>query len=116
MGIDLMEQTMFSAPGSQGKRLPTLEEYACNLLPSDFGVDSDNARINQFGAVTDANPESVDVVQISPRHFRFMPGPEFCPRLYRGQNGYYEPCIPSLYRNQEPIDITFAGIFSENEN
>jgi hypothetical protein len=75
-------------------------------LPSDFEID--NARVNQFGAVTDTNPESVVVVQISPRHFRFMPGPEFCPRLYRGQNGYYEPCIPSLYRNWEPIDIIYA--------
>jgi len=105
MGVDPMGQAMFSALRSQGKRLPTLEEYACNLLPSDFG--SDNTRINQFGAVTDTNPEAVDVVQISPRHFRLMPGPEFCPRLYRGQNGYYEPCVPSLYRNPEPIDIIY---------
>ena len=29
------------------------------------------------------------------------------PRLCRGQNGYYKPCVPSLYRNQEPIDIIY---------
>lgn len=100
-----MLHTEFSTLGKQKKRLPTLEEYACLLSP--FDVEVDYAKVNQAGAVTDINPESVAVVQTSPRHFRFMPSPEFCPRLYRGQNRYYEPCVPSLYRNQEPIDIIY---------
>lgn len=103
----MMPHTVFSALGKQQKRLPTLEEYAGLLLPLDF--EADDAKINQAGAFTDASHKSVTVVQTSSRHFRFMPGPEFCPRLYRGQNRYYEPCIPSLYRNQEPIDIIYRA-------
>jgi FRG domain len=103
--LQSMIHTRFSALSKQGKRLPTLEEYARHLLPLDF--ETDNAIINQSGAVTDTNPDSVVVVQTSPHHFGFMPGPEFCPRLYRGQNEYHDLCFPSLYREQEPIDIIY---------
>ena len=89
----------------QGKRLPTLREYASLLLPSSFEID--HCTINQYGAVTDPNSDSVFVVQTSPRHFRLMPGPEFSPRLYRGQNEFYDSCIPSMYRNRKPIDIVY---------
>lgn len=103
----LPKHTVFSALGQQQKRLPTLEEYACLLMPTDFKLDG--VEINNIGAVTNTNPESVAVVQTSSRHFRFMPGPEFCPRLYRGQNRYYEPCVPSLYRNQTPINKIYRA-------
>jgi hypothetical protein len=89
----------------QGKRLLTLSEYSCSLLPLDF--ETDDCTINQYGVVTDANSDSVFVIQTSPRHFRLMPGPEFSPRLYRRQNGFYDPCVPSIYRNQKPIDIIY---------
>lgn len=102
-----MKHTVLSALGQRQKRLPTLDEYAWLLSPLES--EADDVSVNQVGAATDANPEIVTVVQTSERHFRFMPAPEFCPRLYRGQNRYHEPCIPSLYRNHTPIDIIFRA-------
>jgi len=40
------------------------------------------------------------VIRVGDGKFRLMPGPEFNPRLYRGQNRYYPDCKPSAYRNK----------------
>jgi hypothetical protein len=79
-----------------GKRLMTREAYAQTLLPSDF--EYDDVLVNQYGLHTDPDREILIPIETSPGRFRFMPGPEFSPRLYRGQNQLFAPCRPSLYR------------------
>lgn len=76
------------------KRLPTLEEYAACLLPN--AELSDDLTVNQFGL--HSHPTAILPVKNRKGFFRLTPGPEFGPRLYRGQNKRYSPCRPSLYR------------------
>jgi hypothetical protein len=77
----------------QGKRLPTIEQYAAYLLPASQASD---LHVNQFGMHTEIG--IVLPVETRPGRFRLMPGPEFSSRLYRGQNRRYSPCLPSLQR------------------
>lgn len=79
-----------------GKHIPTIEHYAASLLPSE--IEDDHCWINQYGCVTSEDTESLLVVQIDGKHFSLLPGPEFSPRLYRGQPNFYEECLPSLFR------------------
>lgn len=79
-----------------GKHFPTLKEYVSMLLPISL---DDNDTINQWGAVTSGSDEEFYVVQTSDKGFRLMPGPEFSPRLYRGQRKHYPSCKASLFRN-----------------
>lgn len=88
----------------QGKRLPNLREYAASLLPMD-AID-DSAVVNHHGLVTDSAHRKTLAVQTSEKGYRLMPGPEFSPRLYRGQNRFYQKCVPSGSR-QRPIDRLF---------
>lgn len=81
----------------KGKRLPTLEEYIELMLPMEGSYDEEN--INQFGIVTTKSTEKFYLVQTSPDGYRMMPGPEFSPRLYRGQTKRYTTCKPQLFRN-----------------
>lgn len=78
-----------------GKRFPTLEEYISMLLPISL---SDNETISHLGAVTTGSDEDFYIVQTSDKGFRLMPGPEFSPRLYRGQSNHYPTCKASLFR------------------
>jgi len=89
----------------QGKRLPTLYEYAA--LATSPSLAEDNYVTNNSGCITDLNPDLLFVARASSRHFQFLPGPEFSPRLYRGQNQFFEPCLPSLYRDSGPLDIIY---------
>lgn len=92
-------------PLRQGARLPTVAEYAQSLMPIDF--QSDEARVNLRGAITELDTDLVIAVQTGQGRYRFMPGPEFSPRLYRGQTKCFEQCIPSLYRQPRLIDSLY---------
>lgn len=78
-----------------GKRFPTMKEYVSMLLPISL---NDNETISDIGAVTSGSDEEFYVVQTSDKGFRLMPGPEFSPRLYRGQWKHYPTCQASLFR------------------
>jgi hypothetical protein len=82
----------------KGKRLPTFDEYTGNLLPIEF--KDDNCKINNYGCLTDNEGDYI-AIRTGDDKFRLMPGPEFSPRLYRGQNCYYPDCKPSIYRIKE---------------
>lgn len=79
-----------------GKSVPTLEHYAAGLLP--YEIQDDHCWINPYGCVASEDPDSLCVVQTDDNHFSLLPGPEFSPRLYRGQPVFYEECLPSLFR------------------
>lgn len=79
-----------------GKRLVTREAYAHLLLSMEH--ERDDLLVNQYGAHTDPEHGVIVPVETAPGRFRFMPGPEFGPRLYRGQSQFFAPCRPSLYR------------------
>ena len=83
---------------SRGMRLPTFDEYVGNLLPIEF--EDDNCKINYCGCMTN-DKDDYTAIQVGNGKFRLMPGSEFSPRLYRGQNCYYSDCKPSIYRNRE---------------
>lgn len=77
------------------KRFPTFKEYISILLPISL---NDNETISNLGAMTTGSDEELYVVQTSDKGFRLMPGPEFSPRLYRGQWKHYPTCKASLFR------------------
>ncbi|MFQ5686995.1 MAG: FRG domain-containing protein [Candidatus Scalindua sp.] len=79
-----------------GKKIPTIEVYESLLLPDE--IQDDYCRINQFGGVTSEDKEVLFVVQTDDNHFSLLPGPEFSPRLYRGQNNFHKECVPMLFR------------------
>lgn len=87
----------------QGKRIPTIEQYAACLLPMDSLAD--DLVVNQFGMHT--APDCVFPVENKQGRFRLVPGPEFSPRLYRGQNARWSPCRPSIHRLPRFIDKVF---------
>lgn len=79
----------------------TIKDYASLLVPSE--VEDDDAKVNQYGCVTSKSDENLFVVQTDDSHFSLLPGPEFSPRLYRGQTKFYDNCVPSLFRSVTPI-------------
>lgn len=79
-----------------GKRIPTIREYANLINPPE--VKDDRCLINPYGCITSSSDDDVFVTQVDNKHFSLLPGPEFSPRLYRGQNKFYENCVPSLFR------------------
>lgn len=80
----------------QGKRLISVMEYAHSLLPINF--TDDESWINRYGIVSELEGDLLMPVVTSAGQYRFMPGPEFSPRLYRGQNQFFEKCTPSIFR------------------
>lgn len=80
----------------QGKRLLSVMEYAHSLMPLDW--PDDESWINHYGVATVQGGELLMPVAISDGQYRFMPGPEFSPRLYRGQNQFFSTCAPSIFR------------------
>lgn len=82
----------------KGKRLITREAYAQMLLPME--QERDDILVNQYGAHSGSETGILFPVETSSGRFRFMPGPEFSPRLYRGQTQFCERCRPSLYRRE----------------
>jgi hypothetical protein len=85
-----------------GKRLPSLLEFASLLMPMNCEVDE--SWINRYGAVSEFGIDPLIPVETAAGRYRFMPGPEFSPRLYRGQNQFFTKCIPSIYRVRGDID------------
>jgi hypothetical protein len=66
----------------RGLRLPTVEEFASSLTP--MKAPEDEIRFNHNGLVTEVGVDLLVAIRTSDRHFRFMPGPEFSPRLLIG--------------------------------
>jgi hypothetical protein len=87
-----------------GKRLPTLVEYAALLLPMEHS--NDRSCVNHVGAFTEPEHDRIVPVETSPGRFRFTSGPEFSPRIYRGQTQFHDVCKPSLYR-REAVEAMF---------
>jgi hypothetical protein len=79
-----------------GGKIPDIESYGSLLLP--FAIQDDNCRINNIGCVASENDDDLCVVQTDDHHFSLLPGLEFSPRLYRGQTGFHDQCVPSLFR------------------
>lgn len=75
--------------------LPTLDMYFSMATPF---ANRDDAQFNKMGAVTAGRDTLFTPVQVSETHYAFVPGPEFCPRLYRGQHTDYGTCKSGLYR------------------
>ena len=94
-----------------GNRLPTLEEYIHFLVPISY--HDENCKINFIGMVTSGSDDDLYGIEYENR-FTLLPGPEFNPRLYRGQTKYYDPCLPTLYRNATQISI-FVSILKNFE-
>ena len=88
----------YNYSSNEGKRLPTLDNYANLLLP--MNISEDEIKINPLGAMTEDKDDYL-VVQIGNGKFRLMPGPEFSPRLYRGQSCNPPICKASLYRTNQ---------------
>lgn len=88
-----------------GKRLASVADYAHLLMPID--VTNDEWRINQFGAVSEPEVDLLIPIATSATTYRFMPGPEFSPRLYRGQNSFFSECRPSIYRVSSGIEAIY---------
>lgn len=87
----------------EGKRIPNLEEYTASLISID--CHDDNASINEWGAYTDNSNRIITPVKTSEGFYRFMPGPEFGPRIYRGQTEYHRFCTPSAFRDNKTTPI-----------
>ncbi len=46
-------------------------------------------------------------------HFKLIPGPEFSPRLYRGQIGFHDPCHASVFRPMDELEQISNAIKKE---
>lgn len=83
----------------RGLRLPSLTDYAHLLLSMEAKEDAVLA--NGYGNFTDPTPGLVFGVESRTAHYRLIPGPEFSPRLYRGQVKDHGSCKPGLYRKDK---------------
>lgn len=84
-----------------GTRIQTIENYGSLLLP--YEIQDDYCWINQLGCVASEDKDALLVVQTDDNNFSLLPGPEFSPRLYRGQTGFHEECVPLLFRKLTQI-------------
>ena len=89
----------------QGKRLISVMEYAHLLMPMNF--PSDESSINRYGTVSELGVDLLMAVATSAGRYRFMPGPEFSPRLYRGQNQFFSICTSSIFRLTSGVDALY---------
>ena len=94
MKIDLNTYIDFSIP--EGKKFSDLQAYVSLTLPNE--VQEDFCKINHIGCVTSDNEDLLMVIKTDEKHFSLLPGPEFSPRLYRGQTIFYDRCVPALFR------------------
>lgn len=91
----------------QGVRLPSIEEFAASLV--SMQVAEDGCWISEAGMITDTSIDLLLPVRTSDEHFRFMPGPEFSPRLYRGETEFHPMCVPTIFRaGTSGVDRCFA--------
>lgn len=80
-----------------GKRLMRLAELGALLMLARANNAPDRLNIHPSGMVS--VPEDIWMpVEIENGKWAAIPGPEFCTRLYRGQNARYLPCRASLFR------------------
>jgi hypothetical protein len=91
---------------ADGKRLPTISEYASLLSPI---MANEGIKIHPIGMIT-GDSEDLYPVQIETDKFALMPGPEFSPWLYRGQNGFHDNCKASIYRNNDYASYILSEI------
>lgn len=91
----------------RGVRLPSIEEFSAGLV--SMQVAEDDSWISEHGAITDTSIDLLLPVRTSEQHFRFMPGPEFSPRLYRGETAFHQMCVPTMFREGiSDVDRCFA--------
>lgn len=89
----------------RGARLLSVMEYADLLMPMSF--PDDESWINRYGIVSELGLDLLMPVATSAGRYRFMPGPEFSPRLYRGQNQFFSTCAPSIFRVASDVDALY---------
>lgn len=89
----------------RGARLLSVMEYADLLMPMSF--PDDESWINRYGIVSELGLDLLMPVATSADRYRFMPGPEFSPRLYRGQNQFFSTCAPSIFRVASDVDALY---------
>lgn len=90
-----------------GVRLASIEEFAADLVSMEVAEDA--CWISESGAITDSSIDLLLPVRTSDGHFRFMPGPEFSPRLYRGETEFHPMCVPTMFREGiSSVDRCFA--------
>lgn len=77
------------------KDIPTLEEYSVYLSFYETEIPQ---TINRFGMVTTDNDDALIPIKVSKNQIALLPGPEFSPILYRGQNEFHSVCKPTLHR------------------
>ncbi|HED36950.1 MAG TPA: FRG domain-containing protein [Ignavibacteria bacterium] len=71
-------------------KLKKQEERNRQWLVNNFELSSDY----KFSAIA-----------IDDKYFKLFPGPEFSADIYRGQTSFFEPCVPSIFRNNsKPIE------------
>lgn len=91
----------------RGLMLPSIEEFAASLV--SMLVTEDDCWISESGVITDNSVDLLLPVRTSDQHFRFMPGPEFSPRLYRGETEFHPVCVPTMFRpGISSVDRCFA--------
>ena len=98
-------------PNSKGKRLPTIDEYA-HFLNNENSPD--DLFINNIGAIS-SNSDCFVAVQTNENYFRLIPGPEFSPRLYRGQNKFHNPCYSPKFRSDNNTIEQIANAVRKEE-
>lgn len=89
----------------RGVRLLSVMHYADLLMPMNF--TDDESWINRYGMVSEPGIDLLIPVVTSVGRYRFMPGPEFSPRLYRGQNQLFEMCAPSIFRVKGDVEALY---------
>lgn len=92
------------------EQLPTMREYASMLVHTKSPVD--HVWISNTGSVTGSPDDWFAIrfgTETGDQHWGLMPGPEFSPRLYRGQNKRYERTVASLFRLSSETDWLVAS-------
>ena len=89
----------------RGARLLSVMGYAHLLMPINF--PDDESWINRYGIVSELGVDLLMPVATSAGRYRFMPGPEFSPRLYRGQNQFFSTCTPSIFRVTSDVEALY---------
>ena len=88
-----------------GMRLIRLDEVPALFMPMESQLD--HFDVNFLGCVNDS-PDSWQPIDIGNGKWGGMPGPEFCPRLYRGQSKRHEPCLATIYRDKSYIKFLIS--------
>jgi hypothetical protein len=98
---------VFNSSKASGERLPSIVEFAKLLVQIEEA--NDHCVNNGWGLVTEPYNDLLIAVQTSDQHFRFMPGPEFSPRIYRGETVFHQRCVPTIFRQgNSSVDRFFA--------